>query len=131
MPFSSRRDLFSQVRFDLEAAFLEYVGTTIFLMLAYGSVQATQSEGIATPPLSQVERVLYIATSFGLSLLITVWLFYRVTGGLFNPDISLALFLTGSIGFVRFVLYCLAQLVGGITAAAIVLALTPAPVAFK
>ncbi|KAI1797186.1 aquaporin-like protein [Ganoderma leucocontextum] len=131
MRFATRRDLFAQVRYDLEAAFLEYVGTTIFLMLAFGSVQATQSEGIASPPLSQVERILYIATGFGLSLLITVWLFYRVTGGLFNPDISLALFLTGTIGFVRFVSYCLAQLVGGITAAAIVRALTPGPVAFN
>lgn len=131
MPLSSRRNLFAQVKVDLEAALLEYVGTTIFLILAFGSVQATQSEGIASPPLSQVERVLYIATGFGLSLLVTVWLFYRVTGGLFNPDISLALFLTGNIGFVRFVLYCLAQLVGGITAAAVVYALTPGPVAFK
>ncbi|PIL35640.1 transporter [Ganoderma sinense ZZ0214-1] len=121
MPFSSRQNLFAEVKFDIEAAFLEYVGTTIFLMLAFGSVQATQSEGTASPPLSQVERVLYIATAFGLSLLITVWLFYRVTGGLFNPDISLALFLTGTIGF----------LVGGITAAAIVHGLTPGPVAFN
>lgn len=36
-------------------------------------------------------------------------LFYRVTGGLFNPSIALALFLVGIIGSVLFVLFCIAQ----------------------
>ncbi|KAI0768789.1 aquaporin-like protein [Trametes elegans] len=115
---------------DLCAAFLEYVGTTFFLLLAYGGVQASQSEAFSTSgTVSNIERDMYIALCFGFSLLSSVWLFYRVTGGLFNPDVSLALLITGVIGPVRFVLYCIAELVGAITAAAIIEALTPGPLA--
>ncbi|CAE7149355.1 unnamed protein product [Rhizoctonia solani] len=61
----------------------------------------------------------------GLSLLVSVWFFYRVTGGVFNPAVSTALLLIGAIGPVRWVLYCIAQLVGGIVASALLLALLP------
>jgi aquaporin related protein len=48
-----------------------------------------------------------------------------VTGGVFNPAVSTALLLIGAIGPVRFVLYCIAQMVGGIVASALLLALLP------
>ncbi|KAI0710173.1 aquaporin-like protein [Earliella scabrosa] len=128
-PAAPKPSLFSTVKGDVYAALLEYVGTTFFLLLAYGGVQASQSEAFSSSQVSNVERVMYISLSFGFSLLSAVWLFYRVTGGLFNPDVSLALLLCGIITPVRFVLYCIAQLVGGITAAAIVYALTPGPLA--
>ena len=67
----------------------------------------------------------------GFSLLVTAWLFYRVTGGLFNPNITLALFLVGIVGPVRFVLFCIAQMVGAIAASAIVYGLTPGPLSVK
>ena len=111
---------------DVKAALFEFVGTTVFLLLAYGGTQGSNEvEG------SQLERSLYIATAFGLSLLVSAWFFFRATGGLFNPDVSLALLLIGAIAPVRFMLYCIAQLTGAIAAAAIVLALTPGPVTYK
>jgi aquaporin related protein len=111
---------------DLKAAIFEFVGTTVFLLLAFGGTQGSNEvEG------SHVERTLYIATSFGLSLLVSAWFFFRATGGLFNPDVSLALLLIGAIGPVRFILYCIAQLTGAIAAAAVVLALTPGAVTYK
>jgi aquaporin related protein len=61
----------------------------------------------------------------GLALLVSAWLFFRATGGLFNPNVSLALLLAGVIGPVRFVFYCIAQLLGGIAAAGLILALLP------
>ncbi|KAI0649166.1 aquaporin-like protein [Trametes meyenii] len=118
-----RPPYFTTIKEDVYAALLEYVGTSFFLLLAYGGTQAAQNAA------SVVERDMYISLCFGFSLLTSVWLFYRVTGGLFNPNVSLALLITGVIGPVRFVLYCIAQLLGGITAAAIVLALTPGPLA--
>ncbi|OBZ72429.1 Aquaporin-2 [Grifola frondosa] len=114
---------------DLIAALFEYVGTTVFLTLAFGGVQAAQAEPSNPTSPTSVERVLYISLSMGFSLLVSAWLFFRVTGGLFNPNVSLALLLTCVIGPVRFVLYCIAQLLGGITAAALVLALTSGPLA--
>ena len=127
-----RQGLFASLKDDLFAALLEFVGTTVFLMLAFGGVQATVAEqnssGMSGP---SVSRIMYISLSFGLSLLVSAWLFFRVTGGLFNPNVTTALFLSGIIGPVRFVLFCIAQLVGGIAAAALILALTPGPLQSK
>jgi aquaporin rerated protein, other eukaryote len=115
---------------DLEAAALEYVGTTTFLLLFLGAIQAASAAQGAQSG-SPVELNLYIATSAGISLLISAWLFFRVTGAVFNPNIGLALMLCKVITPLRFVLYCIAQLVGGITAAGLVLALTPGTTASK
>jgi len=111
---------------DFKAAIFELIGTTVFLLLAFGSVQS--SHFVLG---SMLERTLFIATAFGISLIASCWLFFRATGGLFNPDVTLALFLVGSLGPVRFVLYCIAELAGGIAAAAIVHGLTPGPVTYK
>ncbi|KAI0342913.1 aquaporin-like protein [Trametopsis cervina] len=120
--------MFATIVEDLQAALLEFMGTTTFLTLAFGGVQASafEANSAGTAPLG-VDRVMYISLSFGLSLLVSAWLFFRVTGGLFNPQVSLALLIVGVITPVRFVLYCIAQLLGGIVAAALVLALTPGP----
>ncbi|KAH8983880.1 aquaporin-like protein [Lactarius akahatsu] len=111
---------------DLKAALFEFVGTTVFLLLAFGGTQGSNEvEG------SDLERTLYIATAFGLSLLVSAWFFFRATGGLFNPDVSLALLLIGAIGPVRFILFCIAQLTGAITAAAVILSLTPGALTYN
>ncbi|KAI0787741.1 aquaporin-like protein [Fomes fomentarius] len=128
-PAEANKSFFSRIKEDVYAALLEYVGTSFFLLLAFGGVQASQSEASSTSQASNIVRDMYISLSFGFSLLSAVWLFYRVTGGLFNPNVTLALLITGVIGPVRFVLYCIAQLLGGITAAAIIYALTPGPLA--
>ncbi|KAI0059225.1 aquaporin-like protein [Artomyces pyxidatus] len=113
---------------DIKAALLEFVGTVVFLLLGFGGIQAATSETVATPnATTDLMHDLYIATCMGLSLLVSAWLFFRVTGGLFNPNISLALLIVGVIGPLRFALYCIAQLTGAIAAAALVEALTPGP----
>lgn len=130
MPFRTRA-LFANIKQDSCGALLEFIGTFFFLTLAYGGVQATTAAGGVGQPAPNALNVFFASVSFGFSLLVSAWLFYRVTGGLFNPNVSLALFLTGVIGPVRFVLYCIAQLVGAIAAAAVILALTPGPCSYK
>ncbi|KZT25911.1 aquaporin-like protein [Neolentinus lepideus HHB14362 ss-1] len=122
----STQESFATLGDDLFAAFLEFIGTTFFLLFALGGVQAVTAEQESP---NGVDKTLYVSLCFGFSLAVFAWLFYRVTGGLFNPNVSLALFLCGVIGPVRFVLYCIAQLVGSIAASALVLALTPGPLA--
>lgn len=34
------------------------------------------------------EQLLYIALSFGFSLTVNAWIFFRISGGLFNPAVS-------------------------------------------
>lgn len=123
--------LFANIKQDFCGAILEFVGTFFFLSLAFGAVQATTSAGAVGPPAPNALNVFIASVSFGFSLLVSAWLFYRVTGGLFNPNVSLALFLTGVIGPVRFVLFCIAQLTGSIAAAAVILALSPGPCSYK
>ncbi|EJU04263.1 aquaporin-like protein [Dacryopinax primogenitus] len=133
------RSLFSDLRNDLTAAALEFVGTVVFLMIGLGGIQAaaTSSALLAAASntggaqsvnvVASIEQLLYISVSMGLALLVAVWLFYRVTGGVFNPAVATALFLIGAIGPVRFILFCLAQIVGAIVASAILLGLLPGP----
>jgi hypothetical protein len=71
------------------------------------------------------KTVMYIALSFGLGLLVTAWVFYRVTGALFNPAITFALWLIGGLTAFRASLLVVAQILGGISASALVAALTP------
>lgn len=124
--------LFDNLRDDAAAAAFEFVGTVFFLLFGLGGIQAATAESATdNTPSTGVTHVMYVATCMGLSLLVSAWLFFRVTGGLFNPNVSLALFLVGGLGPVRFVLYCIAQLVGGIAAAAIVRSLTSAPLGVK
>ena len=72
-------------------------------------------------------KLTLIALAFGFSLVVNVWIFARVSGSLFNPAISLSLGLTRVITPIRAILVSIAQLLGGITAAALVEALTPGP----
>jgi aquaporin rerated protein, other eukaryote len=122
---------FSTIQDDAQAALLEFIGTTFFLLLGLGGIQAATGEAITSSGGSTIEQVLYISTCMGLSLLVSAWLFFRVTGGLFNPNISLALLLVGVIKPVRFVLYCIAQMLGAIAASGLILALTPGPLSVK
>ncbi|KDN39551.1 hypothetical protein RSAG8_08707, partial [Rhizoctonia solani AG-8 WAC10335] len=135
------KSLFGNLREDLHAAALELVGTILFLVLGLGGIQAAafsnkssvaaaangaENDGAqAINTIASIEQLLYISVSMGLSLLVSVWFFFRVTGGVFNPAVSTALLLIGAIGPVRWALYCIAQLVGGIIAAALLLALLP------
>lgn len=115
---------------DFVAGFGEFVGTTLFLLLALGGAKTaqvtrttSQTEGLVTTLGNQT--IMFIALSFGMSLLVTAWVFYRVTGGLFNPAITLALWLIGGLSAFRAALLVVSQLLGGIAAAGLVAALTP------
>ncbi|KAI5238424.1 hypothetical protein E4T42_08976 [Aureobasidium subglaciale] len=108
----------------------ETLGTAMFLFIAEGAAKTanlarTASQTNTSAPLDS-QTIMMISTSFGLALLVTAWMFYRITGGLFNPAITVALWLTGVLTTVRAIALFGAQLLGGIIGAALVLALTPA-----
>ncbi|TFK73288.1 aquaporin-like protein [Pluteus cervinus] len=123
MRFTSR--LTPSLKNDIAAAILEFIGTTFFLLFGLGGIQATTGEdSVSKVATGNIDRIFYISTAMGMSLLVSAWLFFRVTGGLFNPNISLSLLLVGIIGPTRFVLYCIAQLLGAIAASYLLLGLT-------
>jgi aquaporin rerated protein, other eukaryote len=112
----------------------EFIGTTMFLFFAFAGTQiANLNDSTPQPANSQASttssvntsNLTFIALSFGFSLMVNVWVFFRISGGLFNPAISLALALVKVITPVRAVLLVVAQLLGGIAAAALVNVLLP------
>jgi len=74
---------------------------------------------------TSTSNLLFIAFAFGISLVINVWIFFRVSGALFNPAIALSLAIARVIPPLRAVVLVIAQVLVGITAAALVNSLTP------
>ncbi|KAI9655713.1 MAG: hypothetical protein M1821_005148 [Bathelium mastoideum] len=116
----------------------EFVGTYLFLFIAYAGTQvanaAAAGANTAGNSLSQAPNasvLLYIALSFGFSLLVCAWVFFRISGGLFNPAVTLGMALIGAVGWLRGGLVFLAQLLGALCAAAVVSALFPGPLNVK
>lgn len=119
------------VKNEILASSSEFVGTVLFLMFAFGAttvanipVAAAPTDSIAVQS-SNTSVLLYIALAFGMSLTVNAWVFFRISGGLFNPAVSFALALIGAITPLRMILLTMAQILGGMTAAAIILALSP------
>ena len=88
------------------AAAAEFAGTFMFLFFAFGGTQVANSAAVAenvgdagqqqnngNNSITQVPNtsvLMYISLIFGFSLMVNVWVFFRVSGGLFNPAVSLA-----------------------------------------
>lgn len=64
----------------------EFVGTTMFLFFAFGGTQIANTLTPADAP--NLSQLLYISLSFGFSLAVSAWTFYRISGGLFNPAVG-------------------------------------------
>ncbi|PLW21758.1 hypothetical protein PCANC_02933 [Puccinia coronata f. sp. avenae] len=132
----SEPHLFSNFKMDLIAAVGEFMGTFVFLLVGLGGIQAANTSNtdnaISTSGNNSVPNLsvlMYVATSMGLSLLFSCWIFFRATGAAFNPNVSLALLLIRIISPIRFVLYTTAQLSASIAACAVLQALLPGPLA--
>ena len=72
-------------------------------------------------------NLLFISLTFGMSLIINVWIFFRISGALFNPAIALALAVSGIMPPLRAGLLVISQILGGITAAGLINGLMPGP----
>ncbi|PGH10871.1 hypothetical protein AJ79_05231 [Helicocarpus griseus UAMH5409] len=115
------------VRNNFIATLGEFVGTFLFLFFSYAGTQIANNRPAGEGAVSNHVALLYSSLAFGVSLAVNVWIFYRVTGGLFNPAVTLALLLIGALAPFRAALVFIAQLLGGIAAAAVISALLPGP----
>jgi aquaporin rerated protein, other eukaryote len=73
--------------------------------------------------------LLYVAICFSFALTVNVWVFYRVSGALLNPAITLGCILVGAISPLKGGLMSISQILGGIAASAVVEGLTPGDLA--
>ncbi|KAK1076824.1 hypothetical protein LTR33_008611, partial [Friedmanniomyces endolithicus] len=117
------KDSNSQTAFQghMIAASGEFVGTFLFLFFGFiGHLMAVDTApNSGKNGVNSNQTVIYIAMSYGLSLLVTVWTLFRISGGLFNPAVTLAMVVTGSVPPVRGLILFPAQMIAGICAAAV------------
>ena len=104
----------------------------MFLLLTYGGAHVASLPGAIITTQSGEEfidtsNISFKAFSSGIGLIINIWIFFRVSGSVFNPAVSLALVMVRAITPLRGVLFSVAQMLGGICAAAIIDALMPGP----
>ncbi len=74
----------------------EFVGTFLFLFFALSACQVANSSTpsqdeskLSQPTAANPAQLLYISLAFGFSLAVNVWVFFRISGGLFNPAVSI------------------------------------------
>ena len=124
----------------------ELAGTFLFLFFAFSGTMVANSEtqGTVSTTIAQGSnpaQLLYISLCFGFSLAVNAWVFFRISGGLFNPavcipkimawaltqvqQVTFGMVLTGSMPPIRGGLIFISQILGAITSAGIVSVLFP------
>lgn len=94
----------------------ELLGTFV---LVFGGTTAIVASGLTGSPV-----LIVAALAFGLALLAGLYAFGEVSGGHFNPAVSLAMFLAGRLPSGELIRYWIAQFAGGILAALLLLIAT-------
>ena len=95
-----------------KAAVAEFIGTFALIFFGAGTIIAIQGAG-----LGDGGNLLAIALAHGLTIGIMVSLMGHISGGAFNPAISIALWVTGKVPSARSAALIVAQLAGAVVAA--------------
>jgi aquaporin Z len=102
---------------NTRAYLAELLGTFLFFTIGLSSVQAVGALGAAAPLL------VVVPLAFGFGLLAAIFAFGHVSGGHFNPAVTVAMVIDGRTTPADAVGYIIGQLLGAIGAAALVLLL--------
>ncbi|KAK5013367.1 Aquaporin-1 [Cryomyces antarcticus] len=128
LPFARR--LPDNIRNHFVASCGEFAGTILFLFFALSGTQVANSipssSGLTVAQTgSNPSQLLYIALCFGFSLAVNAWVFFRISGGLFNPAVTLGMYLIGALPWARAFFLFVVQILGGVAAAALVSCMFP------
>ena len=93
----------------------ELLGTFLFMVIGYTSLAAIG--GSATP----VPGLLVVPFSFGFGLLAAIFAFGHISGAHYNPAVTIAIVLDRRLPAVQGAGYVVAQIIGAIGAAAVVM----------
>ncbi len=94
----------------------ELLGTFLFMMIGYTSVAAI---GAATPT---IPGLLVVPFSFGFGLLAAIFAFGHISGGHYNPAVTVAMAIDHRLPPIDAAGYIVAQIIGALGAAAVVAA---------
>ncbi|KAL1311582.1 hypothetical protein AAFC00_001699 [Neodothiora populina] len=118
------------IRGHFVAASGEFVGTFLFLFFAFAchTMAIEQAGDTGSNGANSAQTVIFISLGYGFSLLVTAWTLYRVSGGLFNPAVTLGMCTAGQLPWMRGLVLFPAQILGGIVAAALIRCMIPGPI---
>lgn len=100
LPFA--RKLPDPARNHVVAMAGEFAGTVLFLFFAFAGAQVANntpstelpggggSVGAPADAGPNPTQLLYVSLCFGFSLAVNAWVFFRISGGLFNPAVGFA-----------------------------------------
>jgi glycerol uptake facilitator protein len=94
----------------------ELAGTTILCLFGIGAAVSVAAADAGGPGL------LIVALAHGLALAVAIYAFGSVSGGHFNPTVTIALAARGRVSWREVPPYLIAQLAGGVLGAALVFA---------
>ena len=94
-----------------KAAVAEFVGTFALIFFGAGAIVMTGGP-------NDGGNLVVIALAHGLAIAIMVSVMVQISGGVFNPAIQVALWVTGKMPTARSGVYIVAQLLGAVAAAA-------------
>ncbi|KAF1835237.1 aquaporin, partial [Decorospora gaudefroyi] len=116
----------------LVAASGEFVGTFMFLFFSFAGtlmiVNQASDQATSNGQASSQQNI-FIALLYGFSLLVNVWAFFRISGGLFNPAVTLGMLTSGQLPLLRSLFLIPAQFLAAISAAALVSCIFPGDIA--
>ena len=75
------------IRNHLVATVAELAGTFLFLFFSLSICQIANTAPATSGSLPDLAKLLFISLGFGCSVAVNVWIFYRVSGGMFNPAV--------------------------------------------
>lgn len=101
---------------DGKALIAEFIGTFTLVFIGVGAI-AMATDGSA--------GLLAIALAHGLALVVMISALGAISGGHFNPAVSIGLWLAGKISAPTFLAYVIAQVLGAAAAAALILVALP------
>ena len=102
---------------NARAYLAELLGTFLFFAIGMSSVQAVRALGAAAPLL------VVVPLGFGFGLLAAIFTFGHISGGHFNPAVSIAMVIDERLSPMDAAGYIVAQVIGAIAASALILVL--------
>lgn len=105
--FSSIKKI-EENRVLLKKASSEFMGTSVLVLVGTGTAVLSNNN-------------IGIAMAFGLTLIAMIYTLGSISGGHFNPAVSLAFFLNKRIDMKVLLIYCLSQLIGAVVGSGILL----------
>jgi len=119
-------------RNHIVAVIAEFIGTFLFLLFAYVIAQiANLDTSVKNKRQSDPAKLIMISFGFGFSVMVSCFIFFRISGGQLNPAVTLTLVLIRAISPLRGLLLMPTQVIAGIAAAATADALTPGEILFN